>query len=380
MSQPLRVGVIGCGGVAQMMHLPTLAERPDLFTIAGLVDVDARTLAAVGDRYGVAARYRDDQALLARKDVDAVLLLASGSHRDACLRAIAAGKHVFVEKPVGFSLAEAEDVARASRRRKVTLMVGYHKRFDPGYRRAREAVRGFKDLRLVEVTVLHPDDSAYRSHHALLPARTWRETKETDMDKDALEGAIKGPVAAAMRTSTGAGARNDVMLATSMLFQSLIHDVNAVRGMLGEPQEVLSAHVWRGGMAQNSLTRFEGSARVSMSWISVPGLKHYEETLRFVSPEARVTLVFPSPYLKHFPTPLTIERRDGDALVVEQHTVSYEEAFRAELHHFRDCVLSGRRPELDIDEALSDARWIEAIARRFSGGSGRVARARPKRS
>ena len=47
MSQLLRVGVIGCGGVAQMMHLPTLAERPDLFTIAGLVDVDARTLAAV---------------------------------------------------------------------------------------------------------------------------------------------------------------------------------------------------------------------------------------------------------------------------------------------------------------------------------------------
>ena len=95
---------------------------------------------------------------------------------------------------------------------------------------------------------------------------------------------------------------------------------------------------------------------------------------------ARVTLVFPSPYLRHFPTPLTIERRDGDTLVVEKHTVSYEEAFRAELHHFHDCVRSGQRPELGVDEALSDARWIEAIARRFSGGSGRVARARPKRS
>ena len=380
MSRPLRVGVVGCGGIAQMMHLPTLAERPDLFSIAGLVDIDARTLAAVGNRYGVAERYRDDRALFARKDIDAVLLLAGGSHRDACLRAIASSKHVFVEKPVGFSLAEAQDVARASRRRRITLMVGYHKRFDPAYRRAREAVRGFSDLRFAEVTVLHPDDGAYRSHHAVLPTRTWRETKESDMDAGARAGAIKGSVAAAMRGSAGASASNDVMLATSMLFQSLIHDVNAVRGILGEPREVLSAHVWRGGMAQTSLTRFEGNTRLAMSWISVPGLKHYEETLRFVSPESRVTLTFPSPYLRHFPTPLTIERRDRDALVVEQHTVSYEEAFRAELHHFRDCALSGRPPELGIDEALGDARWIEAIARRLSGGSGRVAQGAQKRS
>ncbi len=380
MSGPLRVGVIGCGGIAQMMHLPTLAERPDLFSITGLVDVDARTLAAVGHRYRVAFRARDDRALLARADVDAVLLLAGGSHRDACLRAIAAGKHVFVEKPVGFNLAEAEEVARASRKSRRTLMVGYHKRFDPAYRRAREAVRGFADLRFVDVTVLHPDDAAYRSHHAILPPREWREGKEADMDASDLRGATRGPVAAALRKSAGASAGGDALVATSMLFQSLIHDVNAVRGVLGEPREVLSAHVWRGGMAQSSLTRFDGNVRVAMNWISVPGLKHYEETLRFVSPEGRVTLTFPSPYLRHFPTPLTIERREGDALVVEQHTVSYEEAFRAELHHFRDCARSGRACELGINEALGDARWIEAIARRFNGRSGKVARARRKPS
>jgi predicted dehydrogenase len=164
-----------------------------------------------------------------------------------------------------------------------------------------------------------------------------------------------------------------------MLFQSLIHDINAVRGILGEPREVLSAHAWRGGLAQTSLTRFAGNTRVAMNWVSLPGLKHYEETLRFVSPEGRVTLTFPSPYLRHQPTPLSIERREGDALVIERHTVSYEEAFRDEVHHFRDCVLRRRRPELGIDEALADARWIEAIARRLSGGSGRVAPT-PRRS
>ena len=50
-------------------------------------------------------------------------------------------------------------------------MVGYHKRYDPAYRRARDEVRALRDLRLVEATVLHPDDGAYRSHHAILPPR-----------------------------------------------------------------------------------------------------------------------------------------------------------------------------------------------------------------
>ena len=54
MSGKLRVGVIGCGGIAQMMHLPTLAERPDLFEIAAVADISEAVLSAVADRYHVA--------------------------------------------------------------------------------------------------------------------------------------------------------------------------------------------------------------------------------------------------------------------------------------------------------------------------------------
>jgi predicted dehydrogenase len=78
-----------------------------------------------------------------------------------------------------------------------------------------------------------------------------------------------------------------------------------------------------------------------------------------------VTLTFPSPYLRHAPSPLEIERMDGTEWVVEQRTVSYEEAFRAELHEFRRCVLSGARPSPDVDDALADARWMEKIAAAF---------------
>ena len=124
-----------------MMHLPTLAERPDLFTITGLADAERATVDAVGDRYHVARRATDFRELLADAHTEAVLVLASGGHRKFVLPALEAGKHVFVEKPLGFSVAETEELARAAQRSGLRVMVGYHKRHDPAWQRARDEVR-----------------------------------------------------------------------------------------------------------------------------------------------------------------------------------------------------------------------------------------------
>jgi predicted dehydrogenase len=100
---------------------------------------------------------------------------------------------------------------------------------------------------------------------------------------------------------------------------------------------------------------------VNLTWISVPELRNYQETVRFVGNDGRVTLVFPSPYLRHVPTPLAIERMDGEDLVVEHHTVSYDEAFRRELIEFHECVTTGMAPETTVADALGDSRWIQAM-------------------
>jgi predicted dehydrogenase len=369
-SRPLRVGVVGCGGIAQMMHLPTLAERPDLFQVVALADLSEKTVNAVGDRYGVRARFKDGRELAGQKDVEAVLLFASGCHRDAVLELLEARKPLFVEKPLAFSLPETEEVGRAVRGAGVPFMVGYHKRFDPAYERARRAVQQMRDLRIVEVTVLHPDDGAYRTHHAVLPApeQPWKPRPEKEDIAATHERVMRGAFKGCVDRIVGDKAPAHHRVGAYILFDSLIHDIDAVRGVLGDPESVVSAHVWRDGFAQTSITRFSGDVRASLSWVSVPGLKHYEETLRFVGTDSRVTLVFPSPYIRHAPTPLTIERMDGEALVVEQYTVSYEEAFRAELHHFRDAVQSGRPPAPSLPDALGDARWIHQIAAAYADG------------
>lgn len=369
MTKPLSVGVIGCGGIAQMMHLPTLAERPDLFRIAGLADLSRATLDAVGDRYHVSFRTTDSRELIARPDVEALVLAASGSHREPALATLAVDKHLFSEKPLGFGRSELDEIARAARKSRGRLMVGYHKRFDPVFPRARAAVSAIEDLRFVQVTVLHPDDGAYRSHHAILPPRNWVEPAEAESQRALRELIRAAPYDTLVDDIAGKGAPTAQRVASFLLYDSLIHDLNLVRALTGEePEEVISAHHWNGGFAQSSVTRLARKVRATISWISLPGLRHYEETLLFVGPRSRVKLIFPSPYLRHQPTAISIERMDGGELVEEQRLVSHEEAFRAELHHFHRAITQGHAPEPSIEEAERDTAWIQAIAGAFSKG------------
>jgi predicted dehydrogenase len=367
----LRVGVIGGGGIAQMMHLPHLFERPDRYELVALADLDGRTLEEVGKHYGFRVLTKNPDEVCTHPDVDAVMIFASGNHKAPTLAALAAGKHVLVEKPLAYSVAEAEEIAAAAAKSKGTLMVGYHKRFDPHYLRAREEVRAMDDLRYVQVTVLHPEDGAYRLHHTVWPdpdART-KLTPEADDRAGAAKRVTSAPAAADVDRIVKAGAPTGHRVAAIIATESLIHDINAVRGILGEPEGVVSAHVWQEGWAQTSVTKFKNDVTVNMNWVAVPGIRNYEETVRFIGPKKRVTLVFPSPYLRNLPTKLLIERYPASGnpldLIVEEHTVSFDEAFRAELEHFRVAVTEGKKPELTAADGLGDAKWIRAIAEKY---------------
>ena len=127
---PLRIGVIGCGLIAQVMHLPYLHELSERYSIEAICDLSPTVLAAVGERYAVPTRVTRWQELL-ETPLDAVLIATPGSHALPAIAAARKGLHVFVEKPMCFSPAEGRAMIAAAREAGVTLMVGNMKRYDP---------------------------------------------------------------------------------------------------------------------------------------------------------------------------------------------------------------------------------------------------------
>src|SRR5438094_6562706 len=156
MAMRLKVGVIGCGAIAQIQHLPHLHELGAEFEIGGLCDLSAGLLEALGQEYGVppARRFLDYRDLVG-SDVDAVIVCPAGSHAAPSIAAARAGKHVFVEKPMCYTQAEADAMVAAAREHNVVLQVGYMKRHDPGYAYGRAQVRQMTEIRFVQVNHLH---------------------------------------------------------------------------------------------------------------------------------------------------------------------------------------------------------------------------------
>jgi predicted dehydrogenase len=139
----LRLGVLGAGPIAQFAHFESAAKgrNTQLFAICDLAEDLARRMAAT---HAPDARiFTDYAAMLADPEVEAVVIAtADAFHVPAALEALAAGKPVFVEKPVGVSVEEAEALAAAQVRTGLVVQIGHMKRFDPGLQSAKAFVDG----------------------------------------------------------------------------------------------------------------------------------------------------------------------------------------------------------------------------------------------
>lgn len=127
----VRLGIIGCGWVAEAVHLPVLSRLPQV-SVEALGDVAEERLRLLGGRFGIGRRHRDWQTLLAEPELDAVLVATPGdTHAEIVTAALDAKKHVLVEKPLALTVADAQALAERARGARVTSMVGLNYRFHP---------------------------------------------------------------------------------------------------------------------------------------------------------------------------------------------------------------------------------------------------------
>jgi len=126
MNRPLRIGLIGVGGIAQMHRDGYVAAGADVLALA---DVHAPSLAARATAWGVARTYADYHHMLQAGDLDAVSICApTAVHHPATLAAAAAGVHILCEKPIALDLAQADEMIAACHSAGVLLMINHQLR------------------------------------------------------------------------------------------------------------------------------------------------------------------------------------------------------------------------------------------------------------
>jgi len=115
MSKKIRIGVIGAGGIANSVHMPSLAEIPECEVVA-ICDLHEDKAKALAAKYGVPATYAVYHEMLAKEQMDAVYVLVNPDCTfrvaDDCMKA---GFHVMIEKPLGLDSYQAHSLARSAK-------------------------------------------------------------------------------------------------------------------------------------------------------------------------------------------------------------------------------------------------------------------------
>jgi D-xylose 1-dehydrogenase (NADP+, D-xylono-1,5-lactone-forming) len=258
--------VLGAAGIADSAVMPAIAASSNgrLVAIASRDPTRARELAT---RHGVERVAASYEAVLADPDVEAVYIpLHNSVHREWTMRAVAAGKHVLCEKPLGMNAGEAEEMGAAAQKAGVLLMEAFMYRFHP---RPVAFVDGLRDSMFVQATF----------GFTLLDKANYR-----------------------MRKELGGGALLDVGCYT----------VNAARWILGEPDRVMA--VMRGGevdMTVSALLRFPGGETAEL-WASFESPE--EQELTVVTQGGRVRLERPFSSTEPDPYRLMVESFGGSVL------------------------------------------------------------------
>ena len=144
------VAVIGVGFWGRN-HARVYMEIPEAELI-GVCDINSERAKETAEKYGVEA-YTDSRKLLKRGDVDAVSICTwTTTHAKETIKALKAGKHVLVEKPIASTVKEAKQMVQMAEREELILMTGFIERFNPGIERVIKTINGSSVGEIVSAT------------------------------------------------------------------------------------------------------------------------------------------------------------------------------------------------------------------------------------
>jgi predicted dehydrogenase len=127
----IRLGVVGVGWVAQVVHLPILMKMPEVEVVA-VCDREKAKAQLVAEKFGIRRLHTDVHEMLQHENISAVIICTStDAHKEAAIASMEAGKDVLVEKPIARQYSEAVAMAEVAEATKRKLMVGMNHRFRP---------------------------------------------------------------------------------------------------------------------------------------------------------------------------------------------------------------------------------------------------------
>ena len=347
----VRIGVVGCGAIAQVQHLPNLLELDEEFEVVVVCDLSAELAAYAARRFKVPHHVSDLDDLL-NADIDAVLLCHTSGNQETVAAAFAAGKHVLVEKPVARSLPEIDSMIAAQEMAGKVGQAAYMKIYDPAFLLAKREIDAMDDYHFVQINHLHPHNELHLAHFRV---RYFDDMPTSAAEERRRESRLR------MEEAFGDAAEEAERYGISF---GLIHDLYSLRGMLGVPSAVISTEIWHNDRAINTVLEFPNGARCALSRVDTGDLWDFRETLEVYGENRRVLLSYCTGFSRRVLSELVVQGIDENGVSYNSKpAIPWESAFTAELRHFHDCIVNGTECRSSLEDARHDVSLSIDIAK-----------------
>ena len=241
-AQPIRIGVVGAGAIAQVAHLPVLSKMRGVELVA-LCDNDRPKARALADRFGIPDTYNDIQDLLEANGLEAVVVATPNHlHEPHVLSALAAGTHVLCERPLALTARGAERICTAAARAERKVLVANNHRF----RSDVQALSGFlRGNELGKLTGIRAG-----AYHHRRSEQGWRQRRAEsgggaffdyglpllDLALWLADGPVPERVVAHMERAAGKNAVEDSMLVQLRFASGAVFNFDVVGDYIGEEE------------------------------------------------------------------------------------------------------------------------------------------------
>jgi predicted dehydrogenase len=351
----LKIGLVGCGEVTQIIHWPSLYQLSDKFEVTALCDVSPRILEELGHLWNVRTLTTDYRELIARVDVDAVLVANPNAfHAEVTLAAIAAGKHVLVEKPMCVTHREGDQIIAAQRNSNAVVQVGYMRRYAPAFLDGCAAVKALQEIKFARVRdiigfnrlIIDPTSRVIRDEQ--LPESVKKDAKERD---DAL-----------MDEALGTKASPDLRRTYSILLGLSCHDISAMRELLGMPEKVLFAAQRGGGFY--IAAAFDYGPYICQFETGIDSIARFDAHLEVYGNQKVIRIQYDTPYIRNSPIRLLITEDNGrDGVTKLDSHPAWGDPFVAEWRAFYENVTENNTPKSNPADFLQDLDLFAEMAR-----------------
>jgi len=311
----LKLGVIGCGIAARDLHFPALRKHPDKFEITALCNRSREKAEFLRAQYGQGEVLDTYEQVMNHPDVEAVVIsLPIPLNAPVSIRALKKGKHVFCEKPMAATPAEAIAVAKAARKSSHVYMVGESAAYNGNLLKAKEVIKSGAIGK-----VYFAQDAVY-----------WKHNENNKYQRT--------------------GWRKKPEYLGGFFFDGGVHFINQALELLGDAKSVAGSAVSRRFdlLQDNSVVldfAMKSGALLRMDLV-MTSIERPIRVLRIFGSKANLEL-----YMDN----LDIIHPDGKKKAIPVSNVS---GFEAEFLDFHDAVVKRRKPMMDAGKGYRDVKTL----------------------